>query len=209
MAATTKMDANNREDILPRNGATKNLSLKGEGRPRSPASSAAPNCGSDDGGRPVESRRGGEGDGAHKKGRRRPRAKGSLPRKGGGPASRVGSDDEDGGDEGAAAFAPAPAGRPMTPTEPWAPIRLASMAAARARRRVNDPEDCRRWGSFLPLSSASVFGVIVSSPRPRGRHRCQPNWRPWRRRGHWAARGRQSERRRAVVSTVFVIAAAA
>ena len=29
MAATTKMNANNREDILPRNGATKNLSRKG------------------------------------------------------------------------------------------------------------------------------------------------------------------------------------
>ena len=68
---------------------------------------------------------------------------------------------------------------------------------------------CHRWGSFLPLSSASVFGVIVSSPRPRGRHRCQPNWRPWRRRGHWAARGRRRGRRCAVVPTVFVIAAAA
>ena len=115
MAATTKMDANNREDILPHNGATKNLSLKGEGRSRSPASSAAPNCDSNDGGRPVESRRGGEGGGAHKKGRRRPRAKGSPPpRKGGGPASRGGGDDEDGGDDGATAFAPVPAGPPVT-----------------------------------------------------------------------------------------------
>ena len=42
MEATKKKGANNGEDNSPRSGAKKNLSLKGEGSPRSPSSSAAP-----------------------------------------------------------------------------------------------------------------------------------------------------------------------
>ena len=55
MASTKKKGANSGEDNSPRSGTVKNLYLKGEGRPRSPASSSAPNCGSGDGGRPVKS----------------------------------------------------------------------------------------------------------------------------------------------------------
>ena len=64
MAPTKKKGANDGEDNSPRSDAKKNLSLKGEGRPLSPASSSAPKCGDANGGRPVESRCSGEGDGA-------------------------------------------------------------------------------------------------------------------------------------------------
>ena len=96
MASLKKKGANSEEDNSPRSGTVKNLYLKGEGRPRSPASSSAANHGSGDGGRAVKSRRGDGGDDAHEKGRRRPRAQGSLSLKGGAPASHGDGEGKDG-----------------------------------------------------------------------------------------------------------------
>ena len=58
--APTKTGANNREENSPRGGAVTNLSLRGEGRPLSPASSSAPNNGGGDEGRSAESTPGGK-----------------------------------------------------------------------------------------------------------------------------------------------------